>query len=179
MTNSEKPSNPAPARPRRGLRWTEPLVELSGLAIGWLAILRITHWRFTVAVFFLLLGWAAVVTAVRFLWAAAFAATGDADAPPADNFGLAPGRREDLLLEKRSLLKAIKEIEFDHQMGKMSDGDAADITRLYRARAIEVMKALEEQEPAAPAAAAARREAARAEIEREIERRLARPEGEP
>lgn len=45
--------------------------------------------------------------------------------------------------EKRRLLRAIKELEFDHGMGKLSQGDFEAVIATYRLRAIEVMRALE------------------------------------
>jgi hypothetical protein len=45
--------------------------------------------------------------------------------------------------EKRRLLRAIKELEFDHGMGKLSQGDFDAVIATYRLRAIEVMRALE------------------------------------
>jgi hypothetical protein len=53
-------------------------------------------------------------------------------------------RRKELEREKAALLKAIKELEFDHEMGKVSDRDFADIGQQYRARAIRVMRQLDE-----------------------------------
>jgi rRNA maturation endonuclease Nob1 len=45
--------------------------------------------------------------------------------------------------EKRILLKAIKELEFDHAMGKLSAADHAEIAGRYRARAIAVLRQLD------------------------------------
>lgn len=45
--------------------------------------------------------------------------------------------------EKRRLLRAIKELEFDHGMGKLSQQDFDAVIGTYRVRAIEVMRALE------------------------------------
>ncbi len=43
--------------------------------------------------------------------------------------------------EKRRLLRAIKELEFDHGMGKLSQQDFDAVIGTYRLRAIEVMRA--------------------------------------
>jgi hypothetical protein len=59
--------------------------------------------------------------------------------------GVATGmRRKELDREKKALLKALKELDFDHQMGKVSDKDFADISAQYRARAIRVMRQLDD-----------------------------------
>jgi molybdenum-dependent DNA-binding transcriptional regulator ModE len=46
--------------------------------------------------------------------------------------------------DKRRLLRAIKELEFDHAMGKLSDEDFREIGDRYRLRAIEVLRLLDE-----------------------------------
>jgi hypothetical protein len=51
--------------------------------------------------------------------------------------------RDELEREKRTLLKSIKEAEFDAQMGKLSKRDYDDMVRNYRLRAIEVIKLLD------------------------------------
>lgn len=109
---------------------------------GWLAIGYVYRWHFGPPVFFLGVGWLAVLLTVRYLWQAGLAAANDTGALD-DDFWRPMGQRDELLREKRILLKAIKEIEFDHQMGKTSDEDAAELVRFYRLRAIEIIKALE------------------------------------
>ena len=54
-------------------------------------------------------------------------------------------RRAELLSEKKLLLKAIKELEFDNKMGKIDDRDAAEIIGRYRARAVEILRQLDDQ----------------------------------
>lgn len=49
--------------------------------------------------------------------------------------------------EKRRLLRAINELEFDHNMGKLSDADYEAVRHGYELRAVEVMRGLE-AEPA-------------------------------
>jgi uncharacterized membrane protein len=53
-------------------------------------------------------------------------------------------RRKELEREKQALLKALKELDFDHQMGKVSAKDFAEISAQYRARAIRVMRQLDD-----------------------------------
>jgi hypothetical protein len=144
--------------------WALGLVMLVG---GWLSVLHVYRWHFTAPVFFLWAGWASILLSARFLVRTAVTAaedTGDADE---ESFWKPAGRREELLIEKRSLLKAIKEIEFDHEMGKMSEADAAELTRFYRHRAIEIIKTLEAENDGAGAVSV------REQIEREVKARLA------
>ena len=58
--------------------------------------------------------------------------------------------RAELRDEKRRVLRAIKELEFDHAMGKLSDEDYEDVGNRYRLRAIEVMRALDERDELHP-----------------------------
>ena len=53
------------------------------------------------------------------------------------------GANGELEKEKKTLLKAIKEAEFDLAMGKLSKRDSESLIKQYRARAIEVIKELD------------------------------------
>jgi ribosomal protein L40E len=65
--------------------------------------------------------------------------------PPAGEADVVTGwRRKELEREKRALLKALKELDFDHEMGKVSRKDFDEIGGHYRARAIRVMRSLDE-----------------------------------
>lgn len=55
----------------------------------------------------------------------------------------AAGRRA-LRDEKRMVLRAIKELDFDRAMGKISEADYDQVRAGYRLRAVEVMRALDE-----------------------------------
>jgi hypothetical protein len=54
-----------------------------------------------------------------------------------------PGRIRDLQREKVSVLKAIKEVEMDYQMRKISDADYEEMTRRYRTRALRIIGEIE------------------------------------
>jgi hypothetical protein len=114
------------------------------LAGGWLGIVHVNRWHFGPPVLFLWAGWLGVLLTARFLWVAGMSAAYDDDSGIGEEeFWRPVGAQDELLREKRSLLKAIKEIEFDREMGKLSEKDAAELTRFYRARAIELIKTLE------------------------------------
>jgi len=51
--------------------------------------------------------------------------------------------RQTLEREKALALRAIKDLEFDHAMGKISDADFADLSAGLRARALTLMQELE------------------------------------
>lgn len=52
--------------------------------------------------------------------------------------------RAALLDEKNALLRAIKDIAFEHEVGKLSDADFQRLDRSYRLRAKEVLRKLDE-----------------------------------
>lgn len=52
--------------------------------------------------------------------------------------------RAELREEKARVLRAIKELEFDHDMGKLSDEDFKTVVDRYKLRAIEVMRKLDD-----------------------------------
>jgi len=128
-------------------RWLGPRVELVAAAVlvaaGWVLILAINRWHLGAPQVFLCLGWLSIVTAGRLLWMAAVRGGSDLDGLPDDVGPVIETPAEELEREKRALLKAIKEVEFDRELGKMSDDDADDIVRVYRARAIEILKLLD------------------------------------
>jgi hypothetical protein len=85
---------------------------------------------------------ATLVSALLLLWRSVQSLFNDA---PGTEEAVATGRRrKELEREKAALLKAIKELEFDHEMRKVSDDDFAEIGGNYRARAIRVMRQLEQ-----------------------------------
>jgi hypothetical protein len=57
---------------------------------------------------------------------------------------LTTGRRSQLEREKRLLVKAIKEAEFDRDSGKLEGSEAAESIARYRARAVEILRLLDE-----------------------------------
>jgi hypothetical protein len=78
------------------------------------------------------------------IWVLVRAAVALVTEPAAVETARASGRRKkELEREKQALLKALKELEFDHEMGKVSDADYRDIGGQYRARATRVMRQLD------------------------------------
>jgi len=59
---------------------------------------------------------------------------------------LASGAERDALLgEKRSLLQTLRDLEFERETGKLSDADFERLNTRYRARARDVLRALDQQ----------------------------------
>lgn len=57
-----------------------------------------------------------------------------------------PGTRERWEKEKQTALAAIKEVELDYQMGKLSDEDLATMRGRFEQQALEAMAALDREE---------------------------------
>ena len=90
----------------------------------------------------LIVGFLALATSAWWLVRAAALLARPEDASVLAVAGEDLGRTE-LLREKRSLLRAIKEVEFDRGLHKIGDEDAAAATARYRARAIEILRILD------------------------------------
>lgn len=161
------PERPAveqpPARVAGAPRW----VWLAGagalLVIGWGFILKANDFRLTAPVVFVCLGYLAGVAAVYSLFRTGAAATGTEEGDEG-GWGRPIGARAELEREKKALLKAIKEAEFDLQMGKLSKADAEAMIGAYRAQAIEVIRELDGKDGDAVSV--------REQIEREVRARL-------
>jgi hypothetical protein len=130
---------------RDTMRWVWRGSALTVLVIGWVFIAWQNHFHITAPVVFVCLGFLAVVATIYNLWRTGASAVAGAGAEDeGDSTWAKPaGALGELEREKRTLLKAIKEAEFDHQMGKLSKHDVDDMIRSYRARAIEVFKEIE------------------------------------
>ncbi|HSF06371.1 MAG TPA: tetratricopeptide repeat protein [Methylomirabilota bacterium] len=62
--------------------------------------------------------------------------------------------REQLLEQKRQALRALRELQFEHETGHVSDDDYAELTMRYEAEAARVLTELDQLGPAAPSAVA-------------------------
>lgn len=60
-----------------------------------------------------------------------------------DELGEAQRRRLELIEERDRALSALKELEFDHRTGKITDGDYRAVVGPLRRRAAEALQALE------------------------------------
>jgi hypothetical protein len=125
------------------MRWVRRGSALVVLLIGWVFIFLIHHRHFTAPLVFLCLGYLAVVVTVYNLWRTGAATVTGSEDDGDSTWAKPAGALGELEREKRTLLKAIKEAEFDHQMGKLSQHDVDDMIRTYRARAIEVIKEID------------------------------------
>jgi hypothetical protein len=165
---STEPSEPSVARVEADSadleltvpRWVRRGVALTAVVVGWGYIAWHNHFHIGPAVVILELAWAACVAILYFLFR-----VGSATADPSvdrEDWWIADSKTEELQREKRTLLRSIREIEFDHLTGKLSEHDAQEMIQVLRNRAIEVLKALDVAEADG---------GARSEIEREVRAR--------
>ena len=132
--------------PEDTMRWIRRGGVLAALIIGWIFILIANHFHITPPVVFACLGYFAAVSAIYTLYrTGSTAVTRNDEDDDANSWGKPIGALDELEREKRTLLKAIKEAEFDLQMGKLSKSDAEAMIGLYRNRAIEVIKEIDVQ----------------------------------
>ena len=146
------------------LKWIRRGVYLAVLVIGWLFILWQNKFFISPPAVFVCLAFLAVVSTVYALWRTGVVAVTEEEGGDS-TWGRSLGARGELEREKKTLLKAIKEAEFDREMGKLSKADADEMIGIYRARAIEVIRELDTLEVGAAGTV-------REQIEREVRARL-------
>jgi len=146
------------------MKWVWRGITGLTLVVGWIFILSQNKFHIDAPVVVVMLAFLAVIVTVSNLWRVG-AATVAEERP--DEWGRPLGERGELDKEKRTLLKSIKDTEFDQAMGKLSKADAEQLIQMYRARAIEVIKELDRID-----AASAGMETPRQKIERELAARV-------
>lgn len=142
-------------------RWLKLAIFAGIVIIGWVFVLWQNRFHVTPPIVFVCIGFLAVIACIYNLWRTGAAVASENE--ELASWSLPIGKRAELEREKRTLLKAIKEAEFDQQMGKLSKADADHMVAVYRARAIELIKALE---------ASTGEGSVRDQIERELRARL-------
>jgi hypothetical protein len=123
---------------RDSMRWVWRGVALAALLIGWVFIAWQNHFYISAPLVFVCLGYLAVVATVYNLWRTGAVAVASADDEDDSTWARPAGALGELERERRTLLKAIKEAEFDHEMGKLSQRDTDDMIAGYKARIYEV-----------------------------------------
>ncbi|TAK32639.1 MAG: zinc ribbon domain-containing protein [Chloroflexota bacterium] len=94
---------------------------------------------------------------------------------------------EDLVVEREETYAAIKELDFDHEMGNLADADYQQLRERYRRRAAGILEELDRMQAVSAAHASKSRSATNRkplpssedEIEREVRRRRARRRPSP
>lgn len=82
-----------------------------------------------------------VIAVIAALWQSVRVLTGDAELSLESTLALGEVTHEDE--GKRAILRALKDLEYEHAVGKLSDDDFKQLTAQYRAEARKVLRALD------------------------------------
>jgi hypothetical protein len=159
---TKRSESPIMAAQLRRLRWVVPVVWLVGVIV--------TGQFSGIQLAFLVLAGGVLVLVITLLWVSVQSLTGGSALGFEEALGMgAPSKVEE---EKRAVLRALKDLEYERGVGKISPEDFAELSARYRAQAKSLMQSVDEA--LAPALD---------EAKRVVERRLARegllPEPEP
>jgi ribosomal protein L40E len=91
---------------------------------------------------FLVLIAAALITVIALFWSSVRTLLGETPLSGADAYALAAPRAEEE--QKQAVLRALKDLEFERSVGKISDEDYAALVAKYRAEAKRLLRVLEE-----------------------------------
>jgi hypothetical protein len=147
------------APPPRRRRVPSLLLALGGAAVGAAYGYLALGMRYGPPLVVVALGGLTLVLCALALWRVIDPLTGAEQAQ--QTAAKTPYRIRELEREKQAVLKAIKEIELDYQMRKISENDYREMVEKYRARALRILGEL------------AAGDSYRALIERELKDRLA------
>ena len=111
----------------------------------------------------LVLAGGTLIGVIALLWASVRTLVGETPLSGADAYALGAPRAEEE--QKRAVLRALKDLEFEHGVGKISDDDYRELVAKYRAEAKRLLREID-----------AEAEPRRAQIEAMVNRRL-RQEG--
>jgi hypothetical protein len=137
----------------RAVRWAAPLLTL-------LAAIAAGSW-FGVQLVVLTLAAAALLLVISLLWSSVQALAGETELTFEEAFSL--GARSAEEEQKRAVLRALKDLEYERSVGKISEDDYHEYSARYRAEAKRLIQTLDENLAEG-----------RKQVERELERRLAR-----
>jgi hypothetical protein len=137
----------------RAARWAAPLITLiAAITAGNL---------FGVQLVVLTLAGAALLLVIWLLWSSVQALAGESDLTFEEAFSL--GTRSAEEEQKRAVLRALKDLEYERSVGKIGEDDYHEYAARYRAEAKRLIQTLDESLAEG-----------RKQVERELERRLAK-----
>lgn len=114
-------------------RVAPPAVIVAAISAGWV---------FGPATAILVLTGGVLVGVIAFFWGSLRALVGEAPLTGADAFVLAVPTAEEE--KKRALLRTLKDIEYEHSVGKLSDADFHELATRYREQAKALMRTIHE-----------------------------------
>jgi hypothetical protein len=117
------------------VRWgSVPVVLVGGVALGWF---------FGAGMTILVYAGGTLVLVIALFWSSLRALLGETKLTGADAYVLAvPPAEEE---RKRALLRTLKDIEYEHSVGKISDADYKELSLRYREEAKLLLRVLDEQ----------------------------------
>lgn len=113
----------------------------------------------------LVLAGGALVATITIFWGSVRALIGESDLTAADAYAVSAPRAEEE--QKRAVLRALKDLEFERSVGKISEEDFRELTQKYRAQAKRLIQQLDADK-------APQREKALELLEARLARRVAR-----
>ena len=91
----------------------------------------------------LVLAGGALIGVIAVFWASVRTLLGETSLSGADAYALAAPRAEEE--RKRAVLRALKELEFERSVGKISEADYAELVTRYRGEAKRLLRAIDEE----------------------------------
>ena len=138
------------------VRWAAPLVTLLAATIA--------GTLYGVQLVVLILAAAALLLVIWLLWSSVQALTGESELTFEEAFSL--GARSAEEEQKRAVLRALKDLEYERSVGKISDDDYREYASRYRLEAKRLIQGLEENLAEG-----------RKQVEAELARRLSKKAG--
>jgi hypothetical protein len=127
------------------LRW--------GLPLGTLVAAATVGYRYGAGTAILILAGGVLLGVIAILWASVRTLSGDAPITLEEAIALgAPSAAEE---QKRAVLQALKDLEYEKSMGKIAEADYDELLRRYRTEAKRLLRAVDEDLAPARARAAA------------------------
>src|SRR3954469_25590708 len=116
------------------VRWAAPLITLLAATIA--------GTLYGVQLVVLVLAGSALLLVIWLLWSSVQALAGESELTFEEAFGL--GARSAEEEQKRAVLRALKDLEYERSVGKISDDDYHEYAERYRAEAKRLIQGLEE-----------------------------------
>ncbi|MFP6683795.1 MAG: hypothetical protein VB934_03745 [Polyangiaceae bacterium] len=144
-TLSDEPKKAAATSKLSAAALDDLLARHGASALPWIVLLAATVGGLWHGPAFAVLALAAgaLIAAIALLWTSLRAAFGDTQLTVEDAYGLgAPSAEEE---QKRAVLRAIKDLEFERGVGKLADEDYEELMARYRAEAKRLLRSIDEK----------------------------------
>jgi hypothetical protein len=144
-TLSDEPKKDAAPSKFSAAAFDDLLARRGASALPWIVLLAATVGGLWHGPAFVVLALAAgaLIAAIALLWTSLRAAFGETQLTVEDAFALgAPSAEEE---QKRAVLRAIKDLEFERGVGKLADEDYQELMARYRAEAKRLLRNIDEK----------------------------------